>query len=62
MCFACLVILRKNAKERSSGQSLLLFFFKSFVAGGAHNEVKDKDIVSLGDVNNPLNERVLVGL
>ena len=52
----------KMLKKEAVVKVFCFFFFKSCVAGGAHNEVKDKDIVSLGDVNNPLNERVLVGL
>ena len=64
MCFALLVISRSILKkERSSGQSLLLFI-KSFVAVAVtHNAANGLDTVSSGDVKQSLlNERMLVAL
>ena len=55
---------KKYTKERSSVQSLLLFFFKSFVAVAVtHNAVNGLETVSSGDVKQSLlNERMLVAL
>ena len=54
-------LFKKHTKERTSGQSLLLFF-KSFVVV-AHNAVNGLYTVSSGDVKQSLlNERMLVAL
>ena len=64
ICVRLIISINVPKKERSSVQSLLLFFFKSFVAVAVtHNAVNGLETVSSGDVKlSLLNERMLVAL